>query len=148
MTWNLYCLWIVERLSGRGRRSWKYLKFIIPVESIGFFFFFLFWCPVEHILIFFPSFSPDWAITRLFGFFSPLATGDFWPLSTMCSFRHLLARVSYPSFPEGILPIRWHALLIGRCKPLLLSCFWLCCKWDLPSWLWKCFRKNVSPRGV
>lgn len=79
----------------------------------------------------------------LFGFFFfPLINGFLWPLSTMSSFRHILAAGSYPhSSPEGTLSTRWHTrityweseasapimllfVLWGRCTAMLVKTCW------------------------
>lgn len=103
MTWNLYCLWIVERLSERGRGGWKIkikVKIIIPVESV-IFLYFLFWCPVEHTGIFISSFSPDWAITGLLGFFFPSGNWIFLAFINCVFIQASTGWGFLPQFPRG-----------------------------------------------
>lgn len=102
MTWNLHCLWIMERLSGRRGGGLE-----IPEAQnscwVCNFAYFMFWCPVEPIWIFVSRSSSegilhtslkdlDWANTGLLFFssgnliFLAFINYEFIQASTGCGF--------------------------------------------------------------
>lgn len=134
-----------------GWGSWKYLEIIIPIESVIFFFFnFLFWCPVEHIWIFISSFSPDWAITGLFGFFSPSGNWIFLAFISYVFIQASAVCGFLPQFPREHFALQMTCTAYWEVQASAPVMFLIVLQVEshLPSWLWKCFRKPVSPRAV